>query len=84
MDTTVICSVGALDVAELLAFPHLIAGGHYVLLAEAGACAARAEPPTVAPVARGSASRRATRRRRQLRLRREWRETAAAAPAPAA
>jgi hypothetical protein len=84
MDTGVVFSVDELDLAELLEFPHLVAGGD-VLLAEAGARrTARTEVPAVAPVARGSAPAPAARRRRQLRLRRGWREPAAAAAAPAA
>jgi hypothetical protein len=83
MDTGVVFSVDELDLAELIEFPHLLAAGD-VLLAEAGARrAARTEVPAVAPVARGSAPLRAA-RRRQLRLRRGWREPSAAAAAPAA
>ena len=84
MDTGVVFSVDELDLAELIEFPHLLTAGE-VLLAEAGARhAARTEVPAVAPVARGSAPAPAARRRRQLRLRRGWREPAAAAAAPAA
>ena len=84
MDTAAICSAEALDLAELLAFPHLIAGGD-VLLAEAGARrAAQVEAAVVALPAPRSAPGRATRRRRQLRLRLEWREPTAAVPNPAA
>jgi hypothetical protein len=84
MDTGFVFPVDELDLAELIEFPHLVAGGD-VLLAEAGARrAARTEVPAVAPVARGSAPTPAARRRRQLRLRRGWREPAAAAAAPAA
>jgi hypothetical protein len=85
VDTAAICSAEALDLAELLAFPHLIAGGQDVLLAEAGARrAAQAEAAVVAPAAPRSAPGIATRRRRQLRLRLEWREPAAVASHPAA
>ena len=75
----VVPAVDELDPAELIAFPHLIAGGH-VLLAEAGARrAAVAVPPAETPAARGAAPDRAARRWRQLRLRRTWREPLGAA-----